>query len=140
MKRHSRPTILVLVLALGLALPAAASSSTIDLRINSVGFFSRSTGMAIVSGSVVCEAEVGFGTADISVTQKVGRKVIEDYATTVVVCDGTRQPWTAAVLGNAVDKRGDGLYHGGPASVGIYVFAGGDEAFVRQPVKLRATR
>jgi hypothetical protein len=139
-KRHLRPAVLVLALALGLAMPAAATSTAINLQVDSIGFFSTSTGMAIVSGRVTCEAGGKFGTADISVRQKVGQDVIEDYATIEVVCDDTPHRWTATVLGNMVDKRGDGLYHGGPASVGIYVFADGDEAFVRQPVKLRGTR
>jgi len=102
-----------LVFNLGVAPPPPS----IDLTLSGNGSFTRN-GAAIIRGTATCaglpEAEV-----DVTVSQRVGRKVIRGGAFTLVACTGTAQAWTIEVPGF------DGKFAGGQAQVTLDSFGCG---------------
>ena len=105
---------------------------SIDVTINASGTFTKS-GSATVSGTVVCDASADFAFLEVQLRQRAGRVFIDGFGFTEVLCDGTVQPWTAAISGN-------GLYKGGQATATVFAsacsFSCGSD-FEERSIKLR---
>jgi hypothetical protein len=80
----------------------------IDVSLDPSGSFDSKSGSATLSGTVTCsDGAVAF--IDVSLEQRVGRRVISGFGGAFVECDGTSQPWSAVVVGE------NGLFKGGKA-------------------------
>jgi hypothetical protein len=147
MRRRALPISLAILLAISLAPTASADSPYLDILIDRYGSVSQSEGLASVRGTVACMTgtPLGLVTADVGISQKVGRSVLEGYAVVVLFCDGTAQTWEAVgILSNRVDDEGNGLFKPGPAEAYVYAFGwsgtGDDEVLVSRVVKVRPSR
>jgi hypothetical protein len=147
MRRRALPFTLAILLAISLAPTASADSPYLDITIDRFGSVSQSEGLASVRGTVICMtgSPLGLVTADVGISQKLGRSVIEGYAVIVLVCDGTPQTWDASgILSNRVDDEGNGLFKPGPAEAYVYAFGwsgtGDDEVLVSRVIRVRPSR
>lgn len=105
----------------------------IALAVDPTGTASR-TGVATISGTITCSgpAEVFIDT---TLRQRVGRRSIDGFGSTVVACDGSTS-WSMEVASS------NGKYAGGRADAQVFAFAPDDESFdfVSAAVRLRVSR
>ena len=114
-------------------LDVAPPPPSIELTVNGSGSFTRS-GNAIISGTATCsglpEVEV-----DVTLSQRVGRRIIRGGAFELVACTGAAEAWTFVVPGF------DGKFAGGQAQVTVDSFGCGAiecaSAHVEGVVRLR---
>lgn len=124
MKRRYLPLIVAGLMALGLTAPAAASEPSLEISIDRFGSFTED-GYGVVRGTVVCSAGAWGATVDVRLQQKQGRTHVDGYGTGVIECDGTEQRWLiGGIRSTDVDRFGDYLYRGGPATVTVSATGG----------------
>jgi hypothetical protein len=82
---------------------------SIDITVNPTAVFT-STGTAIVSGTVTCDASATYTELDTFLTQRVGRVKINGSGFSYLTCDGTTRPWSAEVFAE------NGIFKGGKAA------------------------
>jgi hypothetical protein len=81
----------------------------IELTVDPLGAFNRTTGEATVSGTVVCTGDDAEGALEVQLTQRVDALKIVGFGGTPVTCDGVVRPWSVLVT------SGNGYYTRGPA-------------------------
>lgn len=96
----------------------------IDVTVDPVGHFNATTGSATITGGVTCTGVADFGAIEVRLRQTVGRFVISGLGSIEFFdCDGTTQPWSAAVVAD------NGLFKGGRAASVTFAFAFGPGGF-----------
>lgn len=85
----------------------------VGVVVDEIGTVDPRTGIATITGRVTC-SEPAWVQLSGELRQRVGRQVIDGSYVNFVQCDG-ETPWSATV-------EGDGIFGGGWAQVGTYVF------------------
>jgi hypothetical protein len=139
--------ILVACLSLGVTAPAAADEPDITIAIDRFGSYGAD-GQAFITGTIICDPEVGGLSADVYVRQRVGgrytdgsgiRGFTDGYGyTDAMICDGTLQRWIGSAVSRDVDDEGNFIYKAGPAYARVFTFGG--EASAEGNVILRPSR
>jgi hypothetical protein len=95
---------------LELSVDAAPPAPTVDVTVDPVATFNKTTGGATVTGTITCTGET-FGThIDVQLRQRVGRATINGFGFTSFTCDGTTHTWSAEIFTN------NGVFKGGKAA------------------------
>jgi hypothetical protein len=94
------------------SLDQAPPPPTVDVTVNPIGQFNKTTGSATISGTVLCSGDATETGIQIELSQSVGRFTISGFGGELggFVCDGTTQAWSIEVFGN------NGKFKGGRAS------------------------
>ena len=74
---------------------------SVDVTVNPIGHFNKTTGSATITGTVVCTGDALDTGIQVELTQTVGRFKISGFgvANGAFVCDGTTQAWSIEVSG-----------------------------------------
>lgn len=111
---------------------------TLEVTVNPTGRFDARTGIATISGTLLCSEDAGAAFLEAQLSQRVGRLLIRGFGATEVVCDGTAQPWSLDIFGD------NGLFKGGKAASVTFSIACGiafcSEYFAEQTIQLKGKR
>lgn len=106
---------------LELGVAAEPPPPTLEVTIASSGTFNARSGVATISGAVMCTGgeESGKNFISVQATQTVGRVKFSGSGFALFTCDGTTQPWAAQVISDT------GKFAGGKADVAMFALACG---------------
>lgn len=96
--------------SMSLVVDVAPPPPALEVTTDPTGRFDARTGIATISGTLLCSEEAGVAFVEAQLTQRVGRLLIRGFGFTEVPCDGTAQPWSMEVFGD------NGLFKGGKAA------------------------
>jgi hypothetical protein len=105
------------------SLNAAPPPPEVELTVNPLGTFSKVTGSATVTGTVLCTGDAFYTEIYLQLTQTVGRFSIigSGYLSPeAFACDGTVQTWSVDVVGIT------GQFKGGRAAAAVVAYACGE--------------
>lgn len=104
---------------LEITVDTAPPPPTVDVTVNPVAHFDKTTGSATVSGTVTCLGEAFDTFIEVDLRQRVGRFFVTGFGGTGFTCDGTTQDWSVEVFPD------NGLFKGGQAASVTFAVACG---------------
>lgn len=123
---------------MSLVVDVAPPPPVLEVSVDPTGRFDARTGIATISGTVLCSEDAQFAFLEAQLTQRVGRLLISGFGSTGLLCDGTVQDWTVEVFGS------NGLFKGGKAASLTFSLACGSafcsEYFAEQTIQLKGKR
>jgi hypothetical protein len=101
-----------------------------DFAVNTTGRVQAKTGVATISGTLVCSGEPGRVYLEVSLRQRIGRAYVHGFNDGAVLCEGSRT-WSVTVSGS------DGLFVAGRASAAVFASWDADSRSIDTIVRLR---